>query len=599
MTTFKANRKFPNPITVTDDARSHTLALQQIIEALNVGQRRTREINSSYVRVHELVDVGLIEVVGNQLKLTNLGASVAAGGATALSDLTDVDLTGLADGDTLVWNSGTAMWEVAAASGTTILSGAGVSLARGFEIWDDFIVDISSGSGPWPWDKTLTGSGAAAAGVTGEADAPGILRLTSGTTTSGNAGVIYGATDAAVQFNPFIVGGGEIIFEARVRFSAAPDGTDSFSSRFGLGSDADGAPTDGIYFSTSSTAAEFVGVTRAGGSSTLTAAFGTIAAATWYYLKIIVSADGTTVDFYIDGVLVATSIAGIPTAGMSLLMNMQKVAGTTSRYAEIDAVRCYQLLTAQRDFIDSPATIGATGPTGPTGPPGAAGGTALSAWWRQDADDVITSNATFQDTELYLGLEVGTYALSAFYALQSHATPGARVRLTFDGTATSRGQLVGTNAASTVISTSWSSLSLDVDHTASAYYTAKLDGVIDVTVAGVLKIQIRQITSDANSITFHAGSWIVATDIELNTGLNIDDEIALDSPTGYWKLDEVSGNFADSSGNGYTLTVTGSPVTAYQFSALDPAFPTRKTPSVTSGGQANYAGDATDRKSVV
>lgn len=132
-----------------------------------------------------------------------------------------------------------------------------------------------------------------------------------------------------------------------------------------------------------------------------------------------------------------------------------------------------------------------------------------------------------------------------------------------------------------------------MDHTASAYYTAKLDGVIDVTVAGVLKVQIRQITSDANAITFHAGSWIVATDIELNTGLNIDDEIALDSPTGYWKLDEVSGNFADSSGNGYTLTVTGSPVTAYQFSALDPAFPTRKTPSVTSGGQTNYAGDAT------
>jgi hypothetical protein len=112
MTTFKANRKFPNPITVTDDPRSHTLALQQVIEALNVGQRRTREIGSSYVRVQELVDVGLIEIVGNQLKLTNLGQSVASTpGASALADLTDVDLTGLADGDVLVWNSSTSMWE--------------------------------------------------------------------------------------------------------------------------------------------------------------------------------------------------------------------------------------------------------------------------------------------------------------------------------------------------------------------------------------------------------------------------------------------------------------------------------------------------------
>lgn len=117
MTTFKANRKFPNPITVTDDPRSHTLALQQVIEALNIGQRRTREVGSSYVRVQELVDVGLIEIVGNQLKLTNLGSTLVAGGATELADLTDVDLTGLADGDVLVWNSGTSKWEPGAGGG--------------------------------------------------------------------------------------------------------------------------------------------------------------------------------------------------------------------------------------------------------------------------------------------------------------------------------------------------------------------------------------------------------------------------------------------------------------------------------------------------
>ena len=93
MTTFKANRKLPNPITVTDDPKSHTIALQQVIEALNIGQRRTREIGSSYVRVSELVDMGLIEVVGNQLKLTNTGAAVAGGGTT-LDSLSDVTVAG-------------------------------------------------------------------------------------------------------------------------------------------------------------------------------------------------------------------------------------------------------------------------------------------------------------------------------------------------------------------------------------------------------------------------------------------------------------------------------------------------------------------------
>ena len=122
MTTFKANRKFPNPITVTDDTKSHTLALQQIIEALNIGQRRTKEVNSSYVRVHELVDIGLIEVVGNQLKLTNVGQAAVAGGATTLAALTDVDLTGLADGDVLTYDSGTSTWVAAAPTGGTGLT---------------------------------------------------------------------------------------------------------------------------------------------------------------------------------------------------------------------------------------------------------------------------------------------------------------------------------------------------------------------------------------------------------------------------------------------------------------------------------------------
>lgn len=114
MTTFKANRKFPNPATVTDDPKSHTLALQQIIEALNVGQRRTKEVMSSYVRVHELVDVGLVEIVGNQLKLTNTGAAAVAStpGASALADLTDVDLTGLADGDVLSYDLASGTWVV-------------------------------------------------------------------------------------------------------------------------------------------------------------------------------------------------------------------------------------------------------------------------------------------------------------------------------------------------------------------------------------------------------------------------------------------------------------------------------------------------------
>ena len=50
-------------------------------------------------------------------------------------------------------------------------------------------------------------------------------------------------------------------------------------------------------------------------------------------------------------------------------------------------------------------------------------------------------------------------------------------------------------------------------------------------------------------------------------------EILADNPVAYWKLDEASGNFADSSGNSRTLTAVGSP--SYQYGAWVPRETTR------------------------
>ena len=37
-------------------------------------------------------------------------------------------------------------------------------------------------------------------------------------------------------------------------------------------------------------------------------------------------------------------------------------------------------------------------------------------------------------------------------------------------------------------------------------------------------------------------------------------EVLADSPLAYWRLDDSTGNFADSSGNGHTASVTGTPL---------------------------------------
>lgn len=68
MTAFKASRRSPSISTVTDDPRSHTLALQQIVESLDIANRRTKDITNSFVRIQDLIDIGLIEVVDGKLK---------------------------------------------------------------------------------------------------------------------------------------------------------------------------------------------------------------------------------------------------------------------------------------------------------------------------------------------------------------------------------------------------------------------------------------------------------------------------------------------------------------------------------------------------
>ena len=81
-TTFKSNRKLPTPATVIDDVRNHTLVLQALVEAINTGSRHTKNVLDSFVRVQELVDLGLIELEGNTLKV--IGSSVSASGSTAV-----------------------------------------------------------------------------------------------------------------------------------------------------------------------------------------------------------------------------------------------------------------------------------------------------------------------------------------------------------------------------------------------------------------------------------------------------------------------------------------------------------------------------------
>lgn len=129
---LKANRKTPGITSIGNDLESHTRALQAIAEAIAIHERRTKSMLPSFVRVEELIDLGLLTLEGNVLALSDdLGGggsgivetivpgtnitvddtdpanpivSATGGGASALDDLTDVDAPNPEAGDVLIWD---------------------------------------------------------------------------------------------------------------------------------------------------------------------------------------------------------------------------------------------------------------------------------------------------------------------------------------------------------------------------------------------------------------------------------------------------------------------------------------------------------------
>lgn len=104
-----------------DDVSNHTTILKQLKEGLEIAQRSRGNIGDSYVRVSELIALGLAQIVGGNLVLANgvaggTSGTVVAGNASAggvngnvvlLSDNQEVQFnSSSATGPTLTWGTG-------------------------------------------------------------------------------------------------------------------------------------------------------------------------------------------------------------------------------------------------------------------------------------------------------------------------------------------------------------------------------------------------------------------------------------------------------------------------------------------------------------
>ncbi|HUW16178.1 MAG TPA: hypothetical protein VMW94_03785 [Actinomycetes bacterium] len=179
------------------------------------------------------------------------------------------------------------------------------------------------------------GTGAILAAGAASSGHPGILSLSTGTTTTGRCG-LGGSAGGEI-----ILGGYALSFAAVVKIPTLSDGTNTYTAAFGLG---DGtAPhdaTDAVRFVYGSAVngGKWQLSTMASSSETV-ADSGVTVDTNWVLLQFTVNAAGNSVEFFIDGSSVGTMVDTIPTtANVTALQpgGIRKSAGTTARTVLID-----------------------------------------------------------------------------------------------------------------------------------------------------------------------------------------------------------------------------------------------------------------------
>ena len=183
-------------------------------------------------------------------------------------------------------------------------------------------------------------------------NAPGIIQLSSASSANSRALLISDLTNAQTM----VVGGGRLLFEARVQVPTLSSSSETFRFFTGLSSNNQVVSASSVAFLYDSTGVNAgsaaIGrwqvVCSNGTTRSYTTTDSTVTAGQWYTLRAVINASATQVNFYINGALVKSETNNIPTAAVSPMAVLTKSNGTTARTVLVDYIRMRQKFTTPR-----------------------------------------------------------------------------------------------------------------------------------------------------------------------------------------------------------------------------------------------------------
>ena len=226
---------------------------------------------------------------------------------------------------------------------TALPSGLSQFGVKSHDVFDDFLWGTLSSDGPTSLSSVILNAGIATIETTAPANNGyvGKLTVSTGITSNSTGKAVYQSSGGTPRVK---AGGGPITLEWRILIPVL-SGTPQFNVKVGLqDGSAVGDPANGIYFYYSSTVNSGIWrcVTRNASTSTNILTTGvTVAAATWYKLRLQINSAGNNVDFFINDIWVGNSTTNIPTTNGSMLMasiEKQGTASATERTMDIDWV---------------------------------------------------------------------------------------------------------------------------------------------------------------------------------------------------------------------------------------------------------------------